>query len=339
MSRIKNRKHDHIKISLTENVRFTTKTAGFEKWEFVHNALPELNLSDISTETMFLGKQLSFPFMFSGMTGGYNRGEKINETLSEIAEAKKIAFGTGSMRPLFEDPALIKNSAKIRQICKSIPFIGNIGAVNLFREIPEDFIYRLVGEIQPDALALHLNPLQEAIQPEGDTNFSGILNAIEQLAGKLTIPIIVKETGAGISAKVATKLFDVGIKILDVSGAGGTSWAAVESFRSKQKSEGELFRNWGIPTAECLLQCAKIKGLKIIASGGVTNGQIIGKAIALGAHLAGCAFPILKRLEESDAGGVVELINSWMKQLKICLFLTGSKNLNELNKNKLMKAD
>ncbi len=335
MSSIGQRKKDHVEISLQQNVGFKSKTNGFEKWDFVHHPSPEFNFADTDCSTVFLGRQLSFPFLISAMTGGYKDGEQINRQLAEIAEQQHVAFSTGSLRPLIRDPRLFPEYKILRQVCKSVPLIGNIGAVNLFRDITSDDISRIIDELQPDAIALHFNPLQEVIQPNGDTDFSRVLAAVTRLTNEFDIPFIAKETGAGISGHAARELADAGVQIIDVAGAGGTSWSAVEAYRSPDPTDGELFRDWGIPTEECVRECAEIDGIAVIASGGINNGLTIAKAIALGAQLAGSALPVLKALDSNGVDGVNNLINSWRHQLKICQFLTRSPRLALLNRTKL----
>ena len=338
MKDIQKRKFDHIKICLEQNVKFKSKSNGFEKWDFEHFALPEQNFNSINTEISFLNKKLSFPFMIAGMTGGFDGGEEINLKLARIAEEIKVAFGTGSMRPLCEKPELMSTYKNIRKICYSIPFIGNVGAVNLFREISENDIKILVDELELDALVLHLNPLQEIIQEEGDKDFSNIVSRIEKLVKLIEIPVIVKETGAGISGRIAKKIKDAGVKIIDVAGAGGTSWAAVESYRCENKEKYDPFRDWGIPTTDCIVECADILGLVLIASGGIENGIQIAKSLALGADLSAAALPILNCLVNKEEEGVLQLLNTWHDQLKICLFLTGCRKIKDLDRTKIRKV-
>jgi len=206
MGDIGKRKKDHVEISLTRPVRFSNKKSGFEKWDFIHSALPELDFDQIDCSTVFYGRRLEFPFLIASMTGGFKHGETVNRTLARIANKNKVAFALGSLRPLISNHDLFREYKSFRKICSDIPLIGNIGAVNLYREISASFLDSLMSELQPDALAVHLNPLQEVIQPEGDTNFKDVLRNIEQLVHQFPGKIIVKETGAGIGKTIAEKL-------------------------------------------------------------------------------------------------------------------------------------
>jgi isopentenyl-diphosphate delta-isomerase len=337
MSDIERRKQDHLQITLSKDVACTSKKTGFEKWDFIHCALPEIDLNKTDTTCSFLSRQLSFPFMIAGMTGGMEQGERINFQLAEVAETMRIALALGSMRIFFENTALLNRYKSIRTIAPSIPLIGNIGAVNLVRHITPDDLQTLVDGFGLDAFALHLNPLQEAIQPEGDTDFTSVLHAIEKVAGRLTCPVMVKETGAGISYEIAQKLKQVGATIIDVSGAGGTSWAAIEGYRSDNRQLSESFRNWGIPTADCIETCRQIPGIILCASGGIDDGITIAKAIALGADITASARQILRAYHQKSQRGLENLLNHWQKQLQLCMFLTGSKTIADLNQTKLRR--
>jgi isopentenyl-diphosphate delta-isomerase len=338
MSDIAKRKQDHLHLALSENVGFTTKTTGFEKWDFIHCALPELALNKIDSSITFLSRRLSFPFIIAAMTGGIEEGERINNELAEIAETEKVALALGSMRIFCEDPALMNRYKLIRSRARSIPLIGNIGAVNLINDITPDALQRLVDAFALDAFALHLNPLQEAIQPEGDTDFSSVLKAIENVVHRLSCPVMVKETGAGISYHIAQKLKQVGVAIIDISGAGGTSWAAIEGYRCNTMELAESFRNWGIPTSDCLEACRQISDIILCASGGIDDGITIAKALALGADITASARQILYTYQQKSQDGVAALLNHWQKQLRLSMFLTGSKSIAELNQTKIQRV-
>jgi isopentenyl-diphosphate delta-isomerase len=236
MSKTSSRKQEHVEAVLHQNVLFKRKTAGFEQWDFVHNALPELNFADIDTSITFLGKRLSLPLMISCMTGGYKDAERINRGLAEVCEEKRIAMGVGSQRQAMEDETFHRSFSVAREAAPSIPFVSNIGAAEVAKKPNLTKLRRIIDLIQADALAVHLNPLQELLQPEGSPNFRGVLAGIERLEKSLGVPIIVKEVGAGISADVARRLLNVGVHIIDVAGAGGTSWAGVEILRSNNGS-------------------------------------------------------------------------------------------------------
>ena len=354
-TRTSSRKQQHVNISLTKDVAFRTKSPGFDRWDFLHNALPELNLSDIDLSTVFLGKKISFPFIVSSMTGGYAKAERINRQLAEICAQKKIALGVGSQRQASENEQYHRSFSVVRETAPEIPIFGNIGAAEVARLRDASSIVRLIDLIQADGFAVHLNPVQEFLQPEGDTNFRGVLNGIELLAKSLPVPVIVKEIGAGISADVAQRLIDVGVKIIDIAGAGGTSWAGVEILRRNRKgnkmfgsgaknkegtsSNAEIFWDWGIPTIDALKSVCRLKNvspsLKIIASGGITNGIDCAKSISMGADFVASAMSILQALAHGGTEAVSGLIDQWEWELKGVMFLTGSRSIPELQKQVL----
>lgn len=319
------RKKDHVGIILNKDVRHR-RSAGFERVEFVHCALPEINFDDVDLSCTFLGKRLHYPILIEGMTGGYKDAERINRQLASAAERHGIAFGVGSQRAMLEKPEL-KKTYMVRDVAPSIPLIGNIGAAQL-KNYKLSAIEGLVSSIEADALAIHLNALQEVLQPEGDRDFSGVLKAIAQVCEKLDVPVIAKETGAGISTEVAIALKDAGVAYIDVAGAGGTSWAKVEYARNKKAIPG--FEEWGITTVDSILMCKSV--LPIIASGGICSGIDAAKAIAIGSDVAGAAYPFIKALK---AGTLDTLIRKWKAQMLIAAFLTGSKSHQELKKAKL----
>lgn len=298
-----------------------SRGAGFQSIKLIHNALPELDLDDIDLSAKFLGKKVRFPLMFTAMTGGYSDAGKINKKLAEAAEKHGIVIGLGSQRAMIEEPKLAE-TFKIRKYAPSVPIIANIGGVQL-KEYPVKTIEKMVSSVDADGLAVHLNPLQEVIQPEGDRNYKGVLKAIEKVCDGLDVPVIVKETGAGISPYVAEKLKKAGVKWIDVAGSGGTSWSRIEYLRSKKAVSG--FEDWGIPTVESIMMCRGI--LPLIASGGVRSGIDAAKAIALGADMAGAAEPFLKALVRNR---LEQELTTWENQLRIAAFLTGSRNLSSL---------
>jgi len=327
-----NRKADHLRICLDNDIEFHKNTTGLEKYHFQHCCLPELALSEIDLSTSFLGKTLGAPLLVSSMTGGTELAKVVNWRLAEVAEAYQLAMGVGSGRVILENPAVIPTFA-VRSIAPTIPLFANLGAVQLNYGYGVDQCRKLVDILEADALILHINPLQECIQPRGDTNFSGLLEKITQLANKLPVPIIAKEVGNGISGSMAAKLIAAGVSALDVAGAGGTSWAKVEGERAEnplQARLGETFRDWGIPTADCVVQVRAIAPhIPLIASGGLRNGLEVGKAIALGADLAGLALPFLKAATESTQA-IQDLVEVLMAELRTTLFCTGNVNLAQL---------
>ena len=349
--RTSTRKQEHVELTLEKDVSFQQKTAGFERWEFQHNALPELDFSDVDPSTTFLGKKLSFPFVISSMTGGYEDATRINRQLAEVCAEKHLAMGVGSQRQALEEKKFHRSFSVVREVAPAIVVFGNIGGAEVAKLKDASKVKHLVDLIEADAFAVHLNPLQEFLQPEGNPHFRGVLNGIEMLARELSIPLIVKEIGAGISLSVAKRLVDVGVTIIDVAGAGGTSWAGIEILRrsknsrldkkaQKREDPGDVFWDWGIPTVDALRQVCSLKiqvpSLMIIASGGVTNGLDVGKSIVFGADLAGSARPMLKAL---DAGGkqlLLETISKWEHQLKGAMFLTSSRTIQDLQQQQLV---
>lgn len=324
------RKFEHVNIALKKNVQYT-KSAGFEQIMLVHNALPEIDFDAVDSSTMFLGKKLDAPLLIEAMTGGYPEGGRINKKLAEAAEKSRIAFGLGSQRAMVEAPSLTKTYC-VRDVAPSIPIIANIGAYQL-KKYSFDKIENIISLTEADALAVHLNPLQEIIQPEGNRDFSAILNAIKTTCEKLSVPIIAKETGAGIGSDAAKKLKDAGVSYIDVAGVGGTSWSAIEYERKKgrwKKNTVGDFADWGIPTVASILANRKI--LPLIASGGVRSGMDAAKAVALGSELAGAALPFLRACAERK---LENEINIWKEQLKISMFLTGAKDISSLKKTKV----
>ncbi|MGD0337496.1 MAG: type 2 isopentenyl-diphosphate Delta-isomerase [Bacteroidota bacterium] len=343
MSKTSSRKKEHIDITLTHDVAFRGKTTGLEQWEFVNNALPEIDFTDIDPSVEFLGHKLSLPLIISGMTGGYHDAERLNRGLAEACQAKNIAMGVGSQRQAMESDLFHSSYRVVREVAPSIPLIGNIGAVEVASLTDVTPIARLVELIRANAFAVHLNPLQELLQPEGKPQFAGVLDGIEMLVRQLDIPVIVKEIGAGISADVAQRLLDAGVRIIDVAGAGGTSWAGVEIIRSGENPATEKFWDWGIPTAEALRQVVPLKNryrdLSVIASGGISDGLEMAKAIGLGADIVASARPMLKAVVDGGTEALVAMLDEWDLDLRSVMFLTGSKIIPELQKAPIHRRD
>lgn len=332
VTEIETRKADHLRICLQDNVQFQQVTSGFECYRFTHDCLPEINRSDINLQTTFLGKNLGAPLLISSMTGGTELAQLVNTRLATVAQRYRLAMGVGSQRIAIEQPHLASTFA-VRSFAPDILLLANLGAVQLNYGCGFDDCLHLVNSLEADALILHLNPLQECVQSRGDTNFRGLLSKIAQLCQKLPVPVVVKEVGNGISAPMAQKLIDAGVAAIDVAGAGGTSWAKVESQRAqdhKQRRLGQTFADWGLPTAECLNSIRAIAPtIPLIASGGLRNGLDIAKAIALGADLAGLARPFLEAAIKSEAA-VDELVEVLIAELETTLFCTGNATLSEL---------
>jgi len=331
VTRTSKRKDDHIQINLERDVESGIRT-GLDTLRFSHNALPEIDLSDVDCGATFLGKELALPLLISSMTGGTEKALQINRSLAESAQANRIAMGVGSQRAALEDPSS-KSSFLVRDFAPDVLLFANLGAVQLNYGFALDECQRAVDMIQADALALHLNPLQEALQPEGDTNFKGLLEKIGDLCRTLPVPVIVKEVGWGISAVVARMLVEAGVRAIDVAGAGGTSWAQVESYRAPDQDRAELaqaFRQWGIPTATAIRDVhQELPSTPLIASGGLRSGIDIAKCIALGADLCGMAGPFLKAAVESTEA-VQRIIDRTRAELRITMFATGSEKLSNL---------
>jgi len=317
-----------------EEVAFTGKTTGFERWEFEHNALPELNVSEVDTSCVFLGRRLSVPLIVSGMTGGYDGAESVNRSLARLCRQLNIALGVGSQRQMLDDDRFLGSYTVVREEAPDIPLIANLGATEIARIQDLKPVHRLVDVIQADALAVHCNPLQEFLQPEGNPEFRGVLKAIGRLVRDLSVPVIVKEVGAGISAEVAGRLVEAGVRWIDVAGAGGTSWAGVEMMRREERClpVSPEFRNWGIPTAEAVREVrhAVDPDVNIIASGGIADGVMIAKALALGADYVAAARPVLQALWNASFDEAVRLLEGWSNDLKGVMFLTGSRTLADL---------
>lgn len=328
------RKKQHIDITLTKDVGFREKTTGLEQWEFVHNALPGINFSEIDTSTTFLKKRLSVPFMVSCMTGGYADALRINRGLAEVCEDLGIAMGVGSQRQALEHTAFHRTFRVVREVAPSIPIVGNIGAAEVASMDSAEMVKRLVNLIGADAFAIHLNPLQELLQPEGNTNFKGVLNGIALMVRELPVPVIVKEIGAGISPAVAKRLLEIGVQYIDIAGAGGTSWAGVEILRRGRENSARQFWDWGIPTATALHDVVTLRSsgytFQIIASGGISTGMEAAKCIGLGADMVASARPMLKALVNGGKRALKSLIVEWGSDLRSAMFLTGSATVRDL---------
>lgn len=330
------RKRDHVELTVKKDVSFRQKTAGFEEWEFVHNALPEVNFSDVVTASEFFGKPVSFPLMISCMTGGYREATTINRQLAEVCEEYHLAMGVGSQRQAMEDATYHSSFSVARTAAPSIPLVGNIGAPEVARLKDISPVLKLAELIRADAFAVHLNPLQELLQPEGNTQFRGVLKGIELLVKHLPIPVIVKEIGAGISYDVAARLVNAGVRYIDVAGAGGTSWAGVEILRrtAAERNDWNPLWDWGIRTTDALQAVIPLKksvnGLKIVASGGISNGFDCATSIAMGADMTAAARPLLKVLKEHGPKRLRKKIEQWIAECKAVMFLTGAVSVKEL---------
>lgn len=338
-SDIGSRKIDHLDIVLAQDEDARQAATGLDQIVFEHVALPELSLSEIDLTVPFHGKRLSAPLLISSMTGGPERAVRINAHLAEAAEALGIALAVGSQRVALEGRGGGGLDRSLRDRAPSVPLLSNIGGAQFVLGYGEDEAMRAVEMIGADALIVHLNPLQEAVQTGGDTDWRGVLKAIERLASNLSVPIVVKEVGAGISGTVAKRLVDAGVSVIDVAGAGGTSWARVEAARAsdpRQKAIAELFSGWGIGTARAIA-CVRraCPGTPIIASGGIRNGIEVAQAIRCGAGLVGQAAATLKAAETSP-DAVIAHFEDVIRTLRIACFCTGSGTIEALQTARLL---
>ncbi len=330
----RDRKAEHIRLALEKRMQLGGNY--FDEYHFDHEALPGIDFDDIDLAVDFLGRRLAAPLLISSMTGGTEAAGLINRNLAAGAERTRIAVGIGSQRKALEDPAKA-DTFQVRELAPSVPLLANLGAVQLNYGLGIRECRQAVDMIAADALILHLNPLQEAIQPEGQRNFAGLLPKIGAIARELPVPVIIKEIGCGISAETARAVAAQGIHIVDTAGVGGTSWARIEAERAGDLDLGEIFAGWGIPTPLSIQQVASIGGLTVIASGGVRNGIDVAKALVLGADLVGMAFPFLQAATESPER-VVEKVQRIVLELKICMFCLGVKTISELRHARLRKG-
>lgn len=333
------RKLDHVRIVLDEDVAAKGVYTGFAAYRLPHEALPELDLAEINLATTFLDKSLRAPLLISSMTGGAADVTSINMALAEAAETLGIAMGVGSQRAAIRDRTLA-GSYQVRRVAPHIPLLANLGAVQLNYGYGVDECRRTVDMIEADALILHLNALQEAVQPEGNTNFKGLLTKIGQVCATIGVPVIVKEVGNGISARTAARLVDAGVWGIDVAGAGGTSWSEVERFRHTTDTGAQVagaFAGWGLPTTEAIRAVrATLPHVPLIGSGGIRSGVDMAKALALGADLAGTAKPALTQaVQERGTDAVIEGLQGFIDELRIAMFCSGCGDLQALRRLEL----
>jgi isopentenyl-diphosphate delta-isomerase len=332
------RKSDHILINLNEEVQSCLRT-GLERYHFVHNAIPEIDLSEIDLQTTFMAKRLKAPLLISSMTGGTKQADKINVSLAEAAQETGIAMGAGSQRAVIEEPALAAGM-NLRQYAPDILLFANLGAVQLNYGYGLPECERAVEMLEADALILHLNPLQEALQPEGNTRFAGLLEKISEVCRKLPVPVIVKEVGWGLSKEAAVRLVETGVAAIDVAGAGGTSWSQVEMHRADSPERAAIaaaFIDWGIPTADAIIEVRNsLPNIPLIASGGLRSGIDVAKCIALGADLGGMAGPLLKEAINSTEA-VIAHIDQVVAQIRLSMFATGAHEILALRSARLWK--
>ncbi|MEM2874645.1 MAG: type 2 isopentenyl-diphosphate Delta-isomerase [Candidatus Hadarchaeales archaeon] len=322
------RKNDHIRICLKRDVESFMKGTGFEDIELVHVAAPELDFDEIDIGTTFLGRKLRAPLMLTAMTGGSELGRTLNRRMAAVAQRFGIAFCVGSQRAALENPKLARTYA-VRDVAPDVFLVGNLGFSQLSEGYGVKEVKAAVDMISANAISLHMNPLQELIQPEGEPRYREAMRKLSSVCRGLEYPVIIKETGCGISAGVAKKLVAAGASAIDVSGAGGTSWAGVETYRRKAPDAGIAFWDWGIPTAVSTLEVCSAVDIPVISSGGIRSGLDAAKAIALGADLVGVALPAL-RAAASKRGELERLVQNFLFGLKAAMFLTECRRIEEL---------
>jgi len=337
MPDISARKADHLNLCASDEVAFRGKSTLLDEVQLVHDALPELAVDDVDLSTELVGRTLRAPIVIAAMTGGVDKADAINRDLAAVAEAHGIAFGFGSMRPLLEHG--ITEGYRVRDVAPTAVILGNIGVVQA-RSASTEQLRDMVGSTGCDALCVHLNPAMEIIQPEGDDDFRGGLDTIQRLVEELGKPVVVKETGCGLSRRVGERLVARGVRWVDVSGAGGTSWVAVETLRARARSRrmGELYWDWGIPTAASVAQLSGL-GLGIVATGGVRHGLDIARAIALGARAGGMARNLLKAWNEGGRDGAMQAAAELVDEVRIAALLTGSATPAQLQEAPLILGD
>jgi isopentenyl-diphosphate delta-isomerase len=329
---IKQRKKDGIDIPLQKNVQAKTTSTYLEYVQLVHNALPEIDYEDIDTSTTFLGRRFSAPLIIDSMTGGTDEATVINGRLGELAEKYGFGMGLGSQRAGLKSEELAATYSIARKNAPNAFLIANIGGAQLAKGLTTDEVRKIVQMIKANALVVHLNPLQELVQPEGEPRYKGVLGRISDLAKTIDVPVIVKEVGAGISREVAIKLEMAGVSAVNVAGTGGTSWAGVEKLRAEAMKDdlkrhlGEMFWDWGIPTAASLIEVRRAVKLPIIASGGLRNGLEVAKCIALGANMTAMAYPFLRAAAQSREA-LFAFADTVLAELKSTMFLVGARNI------------
>lgn len=337
VTQISRRKSDHIRINLEEDVR-SGLTTGLELYRFPHRALPELNLEDIDLGQELFGRRLQAPLLISSMTGGTEEAAALNRTLAQAAQATGIALGLGSQRAMLEDPKLAA-TFQVRQEAPDILLLANLGAVQLNYGYGVDECQRAVELVQADAFILHFNALQEAVQPEGDTRFAGLAEKVARLCRALPVPVIAKEVGWGFSEADIRLLAEAGVSVIDVAGAGGTSWSQVEMYRAQNESQRRLaaaFIDWGVPTSQAILNVRRVAPeVGIFASGGLRSGVDIAKCLAMGARLGGMASPFLKAASQS-LEATIQVIQEITREIQVCMFACGAGDLAALQRTGLI---
>ncbi|MFP3283319.1 MAG: type 2 isopentenyl-diphosphate Delta-isomerase [Nitrososphaeria archaeon] len=334
---IGSRKDEHLEIAASEDVEAAAQTTWLEHVHLVHRALPGIDLGDVDPSVELFGKKLKLPILMDSMTGGSEMGAKVNGDLASVAAELGIGMGVGSQRAALRDGRLRSTYSVVRDVAPDILVYANIGAQQL-AEVGVDGARACVDMVRADALAVHLNPLQEAIQPEGDPRYRGVVDRIAEVVDGVGVPVIVKEVGSGLSREVVALLESVGVRAFDVAGVGGTSWARIESIRASRSGAtgkarlGDSFRDWGIPTAASVIEARSATGRTVIASGGIRSGLDVAKSIAIGADAAAMALPALRALTKGGRDALRDYISSAADELRLAMFLTGSRSIADLRR-------
>lgn len=334
---IQNRKKDHLKYTISGQSAYN-HSSGFEQYRIRHNPLPELNFAEISTETHLFGREFAAPIFISSMTGGYAEAGKLNKIIAGVCEDLNLPFGVGSQRIMLENPEIISSFSVVREEAPNAFIASNIGGAQLIGGLLKKSIQMITQSICANAIIVHLNPLQEMIQPEGDKNFRGILDGIKQLLNDTDLPVIVKETGAGIDGSVARLLYDIGIRYIDVAGSGGTSWSKVENYRIEDGKKMDSFNEWGIPTCICLkeIEALHLSDLKVIASGGIRSSLDIFKSLCLGASFSAIGQPVIQVIHQNGREGLRDFLEQHIKELKTAMLLAGISKTNQADSSLIM---
>ncbi|MGQ9780876.1 MAG: type 2 isopentenyl-diphosphate Delta-isomerase [Nitrososphaeria archaeon] len=333
--RVQRRKADHISICLKHDIESKAVLSGFECVHLIHNALPEIDFVEVDTSSAIFGRRLSFPLLFDSITGGSKESKSINQTIAEVAQEKALGMFLGSARAALEDPSSLETYSVARDVAPDIFLAINIGAPQLSKGLDIDKLKAFASALKADAITVHLNPLQEVIQVDGEPNFKGVYDGIKLLSKHLSVPVIVKEVGMGISKETAAKLELAGVACIDVAGLGGTNWAMVESIRSKMLGDrsksalGNTFEAWGIPTVVSLIECVQNSKIPVIASGGVRSGIDVAKSLVLGAKYCAMALPVLKHAVKSKSS-LSTYVDQLLLEFKTAMFLTGSRGVDDL---------
>jgi isopentenyl-diphosphate Delta-isomerase len=334
---IQNRKKDHVELTVNNDV-FYKKSAGFERYDFRHNALPEISPDDVDLSATLMGRGFDLPLFISSMTGGYTEAGAVNAVIAKVCEKMNLPFGVGSQRAMLEDESQVESFSVVREHAPNAFIAANIGGAQLIGGLDREHLDLMISSIRADAIIVHLNPLQELMQPEGDHDFKGIEQGIAHLTANTDLPVIVKETGAGISVSVARRLLSIGVDCIDVAGAGGTSWAKVENLRERTVNPRHAFDDWGQPTADCLLEVDELKEafkFELIASGGIRSSFDLVKSLALGADFGAVAQPVIKAIAEKGEEGLQSLLNQWQEEMRITLTLLGCRSVKNLSRSHL----